>query len=336
MKIIDQYHDPAFAVLVHLVADRPKVAALIMNHDVEEAELSDLPDTAFAWPEKRAFPIHSREHAIMSRVYRENMPAVPAHVEAALKEACEMYEVPEETFAREKKASFDDPEAYLLPDLKRLPVRNAEQVKTAEEKLLDGYTKLSIEHRAMACKRLVDKAALYNVQLHPLMHKLAGYTISSTGELRRWLEARATATQEQPLREAFQKLADGLRSAPAEMRDRSELVKVAETIGELDKRAGLTRYYDKKLPDPMQTVFNTEKIAGQGVTLSGTFIPMTRLASYPATFYADILGDDFVREASNAQGDVDPYKIATILGTLPRDMQNVVVQQMQYASGRRR
>jgi hypothetical protein len=329
MRIIDQYNDPAFAVLVHLVADRPKIAALVKDYDVDIAEAETLPDAAYAWPEKRAFPVHSREHTALSMVYRANMAAVPTHVDDRLKEACDMYDISSDLLAREKKASFDDPEAYLLPDLKRLPVRDAEQVKVAEQKLLDGYTKLSIEHRAMACKRLVDKAALYGVRLHPLMHKLAGYTISSTNELRRWLEARATATKEASVRQAFQKLADGLRTAPIESRDREGLVKLAEVIGTLDQRAGLTRHYDKRLPDPMQTVFNTEKIAGAGVTLGGTFVPMTRLAAYPATFYADILGDDFVREASDGQGGVDPHKIATILGTLPRDMQHVLVQQMR-------
>lgn len=329
MKIIDQSRDPSLALLVNLVSDRPKVASLIAETDVEPEELEKLPDSAFAWPEKRAFPVHTREHAIMSRVYRENLPAVPSHVDATLKEACDIYGIADDVFAREKKASVDNPEDYLLPDLKRLPIRSAEHVKIAEEKLLNGFTKLSVAHRAMACKRLVDKAAQYNVGLHPLMHKLAGFTVASTKVLTDWLEARKEAAQAAEHKLAFQKLANETRKMPAELRDRDQLVKMAEVIDELDKMAGLSKYYDKKLPDPILTVFNTDKIAGNGVDLNGHFVPLTRLASYPASFYADALGDDLVREASDGRGGVDPYKLATIIETLPRDMKGFLAQQMR-------
>ena len=329
MKIVDQYRDPALAVLVHLVADRPKVAAAVGDVDIEPSEADALPDSAFAWPEKRAFAVISKEHTILSRVYRENTPHVPPHVDATLKEASAMYGIDESIFTREKKAAFrDDPEDYLLPDLKRLPVRNAEQVKTAEEKLLAGYQKLTVEHRAQACKRLMDKAAAYGVTLDPLMHKLAGFTVSSSALLKDWVEARQEAAPD-TYKAAYEKLASAVKQLPAEVRDRPALIKIAEVMTELDKKAGLTKYYGKKLPDPLQSVFNTEKVAGNGVDLNGRFIPMQRLASYPASFYGDALGDDLVREASDGKGGVDPYKLAQILETLPRDMKQVLSAQMR-------
>lgn len=329
MKIVDQYRDPTMAVLVHLVAGRPRVVDLVKEAEVVPEEADDLPDTAFAWPEKRAFPIHTREHAIMSRVYRENTPQVPPYVDTLLKEACDVYGVPEEVFAREKQAAApDDPEDYLLPDMKRLPVRSAEQVKTAEATLIDGYQKLAFENRALACKRLIDKAERFGVRLNPLMHKLAGFTISSTQTVKDWLEARKEAAPE-PYKLAFQKLANALNGQPVEMRDRAALVKLAEVIGELDKKAGLVKHYDRKLPDPVQTVFNTTKVAGHGVDLNGRFVPTTRLAQYDAKFYEDVLGEDIVREASDGRGGFDPQKLAMILETLPRDMKTMLSQQMR-------
>ena len=330
MNIIDQFHDPSLAVLVHLVADRPKVAALVSDFDVNPDELDTLPASAFAWPEKRAFPIFSREHAACSRVYRENMSSVPAHVDQTLKEACEVYGIDESIFTREKRAAaFDDPEDYLLPDLKRLKVTNAEQVKVAEEKLVNGFQKLSVEHRAMACKRLVDKAAAYGAKLHPLMHKLAGFTVSTTAVLKDWIEARKEAAEAPEHKAAFSKLASALKGQPAEVRNREQLIKMAEIITELDKKAGLERYYGKKLLDPLLSVFNTNKIAGQGVDVGGKFMSLERLASYPGTFYGDILGEDIVREASDGRGGMDPHKLAAIIETLPRDMKNLLGQQMR-------
>lgn len=330
MAVVDQFHDPSFALFINMTRDRPAVVERVKEAEIHEDELEALPDAAFAWPEKRAFPLHTAEHATFSRVYRENVLNVPPHVDKAIKEACEVYGIDEAMFARPKLAAApDDPEDYLLPAIKRLPCRTAEQVKAAEEKLLDGFTKLSVENRALACRRLIDKAAAHKVPLHPLMRKLAGFTISSTQTLRDWVEARREAAPEQ-YKEAFQKLADGLKAMPAEIRDREQLVKVAEVIHELDKKAGLQRHYDRRLPDPLLTVFNTDKLAGgAGVNLGNRFVTVERLASYPATFYGDVLGPDIVREASDGQGGVDAHKLAMILETLPRDMKTMLAANMR-------
>lgn len=331
MKIVDQFHDPSLTTLARLVLDRPKVASVISEVEVDPDISDSLPDTAFAWSEKRAFPITSREHTIMSRLYRENTPKVPEHVDRALKEASEVYGVDEALFAREKRASApvkENLDDYLLPDLKQLQVKTAADVKIAEQQLLQQYKRLSVEHRAMACRRLMDKAAEHNVALNPLMHKLAGFTVTSTDTMRRWIEARAEAASD-TYKEAFQKLAAATKKLPAEIRDRNTQVKFAEALTELDKVAGLIKHYDRKLPDPMMSVFNTSKVSGDGVDLNGKFVSMTRLAAYPSSFYGDILGDDLVREASDGRGGMDPHKLAAILETLPRDMKGMLGKQMR-------
>ncbi len=329
MTLVDQFHDPTLAVLVNLVADCPKIASMVADYDIEPDEAENLPDSAFAWQEKRAFPIHSREHTILSRIYRGNTPGVPPHVDAHFKEACEIYDIPDELFAREKTAAVEiDLDDYLLPDLKRLPVRNAEQVKTAETVLLADYQKLSLVHRAQACKRLMDKAAQFDQTLDPLMHKLAGFTVTSTRLLTDWIDARAGAATGS-YRDAFEKLATATRKLPPEIHNRAEQIKLAEVIGDLDQKAGLVHHYDKRLPDAMQTVFNTEKIAGYGVDLNGRFVTANQLASYPGSFYGDILGDDLIQEASDVRGDIDPQKLSMILGTLPRDMKGLLASHMR-------
>lgn len=329
MAVVDQFHDPCFALFINLTKDRPGVVERVKEAEVQEEELATLPNDAFAWPEKRAFPVHTPEHTVFSRVYRENTINVPPHVDKTLKEASEVYGLDENLFTRPKvAAAVDNPDDYLLPDLRRLPCRNAEQVKLAEEKLLAGYTKLSVETRALACRRLIEKAAAFEVKLNPLMRKLAGFTVSSTRVMREWIEARREAAPDL-YKTAYQKLADGLKGLPPEIRDREQLIKVAETLCELDKKAGLQKHYDRKLPDPLMTVFNTDKFAGPGITLGSKFISMDRLASYPATFYGDILGSDFVREASDNRGGVDPQKLAMILETLPSDMKSMLAANMR-------
>ena len=325
---MDQYRDHLFASLIPMLDGRPALAEIIKEAEVKDGEFESLPDTAFAWPERRSFPIHNRESAAMSRLYRGKLASVPEHVDEALKVACELYDIPESVFTSAKVAAAPNPEDYLLPEMMRLRVVDATSVKVAEEKLLDGFERLSVEHRAEACSRLIEKAAKFQVKLDPLMHKLAGYTISSTAQLKDWLGARQEAAKNPAHKTAFSKLAAALEREPAEIRNRSVLIKLAETIDELDKRAGLTKFYDRKLPDPLQTVFNTEKVADATVELGGRYVPIERLASFPATFYGDVLGDDFVREASDGRGGMDAQKVAVLLETLPRDMRNALAQQM--------
>jgi hypothetical protein len=329
MFVVDQFSDPVMAHLVRRVADRPKLAAVLGDFDVDAAEREGLPNSAFAWPEKRAFPIHSREHAMLSRIYRENLPDIPAHVDRALKEACEVYQVDDELYARPKVAAAPIPDdEYLLPDIRRLRVVDAEGVKTAAERLRNEGQKLSVAHRALASHRLVEKAAFHGVKVRPEIHKMAGMVATARQPLVDWLEARREAAPVQH-KDGYQKLANMAKRLPDELRDREQQVKLAEAIDELDALSGLDRYYDRKLPDPLMTVFNTEKIAGPGVTLAGRFVPMARVAAYPSTFYSDVLGPDIVREASDGTGGMDPVRLAAVLETLPVDMQRLLSTHMR-------
>jgi hypothetical protein len=325
---VDQFSDPVMAHLVRRVADRPKLAAAIQDFDVDPAERETLPNTAFAWPEKRAFPIHNRDHAMMSRVYRENLPDVPEYVDRALKEACEVYQIDDALYARPKIAAAPPPaDEYLLPDIQRLRVVDADGVKLAEERLRVEGSRLSIPHRALASRRLVEKAAFHGVRLRPEIHKMAGMVVTARQPLVDWLEARREAAPVEH-KSGFEKLAHAAKRLPEELRDRDQQVKLAEAIGELDELAGLDRHYGKRLPDPLMTVFNTQKVAGPGVTLAGRFVPMDRVAAYPSSFYSDVLGPDIIREASDSAGQLDPYKLAAVLGTLPVDMQRMLSAQM--------
>lgn len=326
---VDQFTDPVMAHLVRRVADRPKLAAAIQDVDVDPSERETLPDSAFAWPEKRAFPIHSREHTMLSRTYREGLPDVPAYVDRALKEASEVYEIDDALFARPKVAAAQTPDdEYLLPDIRRLRVKEAADVANAEERLRVEGHKLSIPHLALASRRLVEKAAFFGVGLRPEIHKMAGMVVTSRQPLVDWLEARREAAPIEH-KDGFQKLAAMAKRLPAELRDRAEQVKLAEAIGEMDELAGLTCHYGKRLPDPLRTVFNTEKVAGPGMTLAGRFIPMDRVAAYPSTFYSDVLGPDIIREASDGAGNMDPHRLAAVLETLPADMQRLLSSHMR-------
>lgn len=329
MRPVDQFSDPVMAHLVKRVMDRPKLAAALADFEVDPQELETLPDSAFAWGEKRAFPIHTREHAMLSRVYRENVPNVPAYVDAAIKEACDVYEIDPSLYAAPKVAAAPaSTEDFLLPEQRRLRVTEAGHVKEAAEQLRNEGSRLSVVNRALASSRLVEKAAFFGVRIRPEIFKMAGLTVTARQPLVDWLEARCEAAPVE-YKDGYAKLAQAVRRMPEEMRDRAQQVKLAEAIEELDVMSGLDRHYDRRLPDPLATVFNTEKVAGPGVNLAGRFVPMARVAEYPSTFYSDVLGPDIVREASDGVGGMDPVRLAAVLETLPVDMQRLLSSHMR-------
>ena len=327
MQVTDQFHDPVMAVLVKVVADRPKLAAAARDVDVDPDEAAGLPDTAFAWPEKRAYPIHSPGHALLSRAYREAADKVPEHVDRALKEACDIYGIDEAVFARDKVAAVESDDDFLLPATRSLRVTEADQVKEAERRLHEGKSRLTPEHRAEAAVRLIEKAAALGAVPGSETYKMAGLVVTDTRTMADWIGARAAAAPAEH-RAGFEKLATAARALPPELRNREAQMKIVDALQELDKLAGLERHYDRRLPDPTATVFNTTKVAGPGVDLAGTFMPLERFAAYSPEFYSDILGPDFVREASGV-GGLDPVKMAEVLATLPRDMQRVLANHMR-------
>jgi len=328
MNVVDQYNDPAFGVLFRQITQMPALGDFVKSASIDQAEAETLPSTAFAWPDERRFPIHTAEHAALSYAYAKTA-SVPAPVLDALKQALEVYGVPESVFAQPetKVASLSD-EDFLLPDLRLFPVKTAADLSVAQRQVVENLSKLDLPHRAMACGNLVKKAGEYGVDLHPEVVKLAGFVVSSTETTRRWLEARAGAAKDPTYKVAYQTLADGLRAAPPEVADRGDLLKLAAAVAELDERSGLDLHYDRRLPDALRTVFNTEKQAAECVELCGAQVPLRKLAGLPASFWEDLGGPELSREIAPG-GRVDVSKLAEVVGTLPLDLKVILKSQVR-------
>ena len=326
-KIVDQYSDPAFGHLVRITSVRPALEEFVKEASIEASEEKDLPATAFAWPEERKFPIHTNKYAALSYGYALEQK-VPEGVLEQIKQALEVYGVPLEMFKADSvKVAAENPDDYLLPDLKFFRVKCAADVKTAERGLIDNLTKLDIEHRATACGNLVKKAAEFNVPLHTRVMQLAGFVVSSTKIARDWLEARASIA-EGPYKLAFARLADAMKREGEESKNRDALLKVASVVAELDEKSGLDRHYDRKLPDALQTIFNTEKVASATVDLGGKMVPLSKLAHLPASFWEDLGGKELSNEICPG-GACDSAKLAAVVDTLPLDLKLVLRSQIR-------
>jgi hypothetical protein len=291
-----------------------------------------LSDTAFAWPGARRFPVHTPEHTALSMAYLKVAEAqVPSDVMANMVKAASVHQIDPQIFAVEKTAAAPSPEGdYLVPDKQRYLVRSASDVELAESIFFEKFAQFSVEDRTQMAQGLVRTAKQHEVSLHPSTYKLACLTMTSTQIFKDWMGARkeaATRLNSPAVAEAFDKLGQAFSNTEPYLTDHAAQVKLASTVHQLDKQAGLVGQYDQTLLDPLQTVFNTDHRASDFVKVGNVLQDKTLLASLPLTFWEDALGPDIVAEIA-PNGQLDPEALAQILPTLPQDLKNTLTTQL--------
>ena len=324
---IDQFSDPGFKVLNQRIQQFPGTDEFIKSAELNEDDNEKRSSSAFAWKEQRLFPIDDPAQAALSRLYMEKQAGIPAEVYAICDKALELYGVKmplEEKIA----APVIDLTEYLLPDIRRFRVKTAEDVHLASDAILRNRRKMDTDTKARASVNLAKKAAILGERLPTDILKFAGVTMCNTGILRDWLEARSVATLDPQIMYSYQKLAEEVYQLPTLCSDRNELIKVAAVIQELDKAADLEKHYGKKLLDPLLTVFNTEKISDDLMTLAGHQVPMEQMLSIDPEIYKDVFGEDLAEEFIDPMGQIDSEQLQTILPTVPLDLQKALAMQM--------
>jgi hypothetical protein len=327
MEIRDQYHDPSFTFLYHILNENPDARDYVKSASISAEDQEALPDTAFAWPSRRLFPIDTPENTVLSSLYREKCAAVPAEVDEALEKAQGIYGV-KEMISQCKTAAASPPvtdtdDDYLLPEHHRLRVKTAEHVTAAEGLLHRDYTKLNIGDRATAFTNLVKKARDLGVTLKPETMRMAGMTVCTTKTAQDWIEARIAATKDPLFQSAYEKLANAFTGRGEIIHDRDELIAAADALARLDKQAGIDSHYDKRLPDPIRTVFNTDKVAEEMVDMAGRQVSLAKLAAMPKTWWADVVGEDIAPEFAEKTGQ----ELRDVLDTLPLDLKLIIKNQ---------
>lgn len=325
-NVIDQFSDPSFLRLNQLVRRYPQAVEHIKTAEMSPEENEKRANTQFADRVNRKFPIDDPGQAALSRLYMEKQAGVPKEVIAECDKALELFGISLDLMAVEKVAS-DDSGDYLLPDIRRLRVKTAADVKDAAEAIQRDYKSMDVGSRVKASTNLVKKAVEHNVRLPAQILKFAGATMCNTRVLRDWVTARTERTTDPSIHYGYTKLAEEVDKMPQFISDRNELVKVAAAIAELDDAAGLGQFYDRTLLDPLSTVFNTEKVADEMMEIAGQQVPLDRLLAIDGDVYRDLVGEDLANEFLDAEGNVDPEQFKVIWPTIPFDLQKTLLAQ---------
>ena len=327
VDIKHQFNDSSLKTLVNLVRANPWALEHVKEASVDPSYGDELPDSAFAWEDRRMFPIDTPANALVSKLYIEKQSAfIPDFVKEAVDAALMLYsidprEISVETEDLTKTASAVGD--FVFPDKERWEVRDIDDYKLAEESLLKIDKEVSFLEKTAAAVRLCQMAPKYGTEPSIEIQKLAGTVVSDLNQTIDWLNARSLIADEEtaPL---YTKLANSLETEYPLNYNRKTLIKLAELIHTLDRKCGIEHHYDRSIPDPIHTVFNTEKKAEPIIQIESRPVPISKLMMVPVQVWEQLLGPDI--ESIMTNGDLDMQKLLEVVPTLPRDMKMVLLR----------
>jgi hypothetical protein len=298
-------------------------------------EASEIGVEGFAWPEQKLFPIFSKEATALSAAYAktpEQFRRIPDKVHAKIAEAMEFFDISEVIVPQRKEASYSDNE-WLFPEHKKVLVETPEQVKSAEILLKEWGNDLPLMTRTYGFRRLKHRASEVKVALDsdtlPYLAEGRCHVPTMLSEISK----RRDFLPHGELKLAYIHLETQLRELKLNYLDNSgECDKLASFLFDLDQQAELTDRYNKRgslgFKDPILTVFNTTKTAGDFLNLAGNEVPIEDIASLDPEMVASIVGKEFLDDVTDDAGNIDPREMATVLNILPADMQKDIYERL--------
>jgi hypothetical protein len=156
------------------------------------------------------------------------------------------------------------------------------------------------------------------------LDRQAGRGVPDQGRLTGMIEGRALLVQDPALRAHFRKMAAVIKERPRHALQPQLLVKLAETMDQLDRTLGLVGKYCDGVPRPEDVIFEatfTKAAAGAAsvVTMTdGNVWEKESLARLPLADLEALFGTEFSDQVRTPLGEVDAEKLAEVAGTLPR------------------
>lgn len=331
MTTVDQKSDKSLKILSSILHHNPDYVPLLKEaYEKGAKEQNRSSAQAFAWPELEMYNVTTPKDAILSKLYASVSKDIPEDILPRIDNALNLHgiEAPDVKKPAEKKEKTASEKHYMLPDLKKGDITTAPQLKMAQDFLHQRRDALDSSTKTEAAVNLVKRAFELKEDIkYPWIYKQAGLTYCHRDKLVDWLEARQTACKTAETKKSYSALVKMAQQLPFWYYNHNSLVKLASHINELDKESDLQKYYGNKLLDPVHTVFNTTKIASQYTEIQGRVVPNQKLMNIDPNVYGDILGSDVVPEITTG-GSVDLEKLGTIINTLPRDMQTMLLKEL--------
>jgi len=313
---------------------------MIVDHYLDNGELlgvdlseftktASVPEHAYAWPEKKLFPLHTPEDALLSALYAARQEGIPEEVLQKIASAIEEYGL-KETFQKlakkltpqEREALPDEVYGLVIKDpktgrkIRKYPMPDANHVKAAIIYFKRNHHRYPEEWKRQIARKIVEQAKKFGVNVEDdLILRYAGEirpNLKKAAELIRQFRVDVFWDNDKA-REAYEKIASAFEQA-AENLDKiasDELLDAVQKLEEVDKIFGV-KY--SQLPPPTLLVFG-EKLAEETVTLAGKEVPLAVLAGIPKETYKDLLGVE-----------IDTNNLKSEIEALPKPEQEILLK----------
>lgn len=318
---------------------------------VKQAELAPtlqpegLPDSVYADPVDRRYPCHNAAATWVSSLYfgekrGEYHPKTQERVEQRLRQFADYWRIAPQVSAILKQAgenrSGDLPDAcyaYIFVDgdgrrTRYKPMQSPPEVKAAADWLQQYRDRLPLRDRRVVAGKILDRADALGMKLASdaveSLERQAGRGVCDPREVAEAVKQRAALASG-----AFQteilKLASVVEDKPRQSLQPSALVKLAETLDDVDRALRISpQAYGSVLRRPEDVVFSvtlTKVAEDYGAALELTTGRVYDLRQLSKLAYDDLeaaFGGDFLRDANCGVDGIDTEKLAAVAATLPR------------------
>lgn len=303
--------------------------------------------TVYADPRSRQFPCHTAASTWLSALYfqekrAEFHPKDQGRIEQRIDHYASYFRIKRAVdLMRQRWSELHKSADDKLPDSayayvwtgdnghkeRRLPLRNAMEVKVAAEWLHTYCDRVPFSDRHTIATKIVQKAIQFGAGLGKyaeFIEKQAGRGVCDPDEVVQMIRGRAAFVRNPGLKQHFFKMAQTVQEMPRKALLPDMLVKLAETIDQLDRNLGLVGKYSDGLPRPEDVLFKStfgkaaSDLAATVATTSGKVYEKTAFKKLSVDDVRSLFGDEFVERVTTRLGDIDPEKFAEEVATLPR------------------
>lgn len=301
--------------------------------------------TVYADQIHRQFPCHTAASTWVSQIFfqekqAEFEPRLATRIQSRLDHYIKYWGIKAATDAAQKQWTklhkFADSQ---LPDSdfgfvwsdgldnkqRQLRMKNAMEVKTAAEWLQTYRDRLPWNQRHVIATKILEKAAHYGASLgkaERFIAQQAGHGVCKPKAVADMLLGRAKLAKFDVHKQEIIKLATIVRDEPQFSLAPDRLVKLAETVDNIDRSIGLVGRYTDMIPRPEDVIFSAtykEVQAGYDdscAMISGTVYDQEDFKKVALSEVQAIFGSD-IANAVNSGMQVDPVKMADVAATLP-------------------
>jgi len=340
--IPDFVEDKAATLLIQ-IAERYNLPEYVKQANIDEVKTIDnVAVSAFADPLHMKFACHTPAATWLSAAYffdncKPDYHAHNKNIINRLEKFAAYFGIENDLKALIKQSS--DYHKAELPDTeyayvwesdagtkeRSYPLTNNMEVKVAAEWLNQIQDRIMYnDANTIACK-ILTKASKYGTDLGSLqdnIEKLAGYGIPDVDGIISGLRYRAKLAKDE-FKEHIEKLADLTEKTPKQALQQTQLVKLAETVDEIDYTLNLKGKYGELLKRPVDFIFAVplSKAAADMSQFcelqTGAIFDKSQLSKLAVHDLESVLGSEFVEQVTTGL-ELDPEKLASVSSTLPR------------------